>query len=94
MSEPSLEDLYQQKDEIRLLLDSSGWGVYASWLKEQIKIREQRELSYDIENTADAYEMVRMKAERRALALALELPKTFLEQIQEEIDDAAGGSDN
>lgn len=84
-SEEELEDLHSRRQSLQDLLRSAGWGFLKEILTEQVRGREKEELAYDISSSADLYELVRLKAERRAMLLVLDLPATIVESLSEDL---------
>ena len=85
------EDLHSKKQSLKDLLKSSGWEILSTLCQEQIEQRKIQELSMDIDSSGDIYELVKLKAERRALMLFLGLPETMIEGLEEEIMEITDG---
>ena len=85
------EDLHSKKQSLKDLIKSAGWEILSTLCQEQIEQRKIQELSMDIDSSGDIYELVKLKAERRALMLFLGLPETMIEGLEEEIMEITDG---
>lgn len=85
--ESSEEELRERLDCFRSLVKNPGWKLLKEVLQEQIKVRQQTLLAFDPKTADDLFEIAKLGAERRALLLAIDLPKTILESVKEEIED-------
>lgn len=79
------EDLHDRRQMMQTLVGHPGWKELTRIMSEQNLLREQRELAYEIKGPEDLYELVQLKAERRAFKLILSLPETIIETTTEDL---------
>lgn len=90
--EPTLEELVDRRQLLKDLLKSAGWGEYSKVLTEQLEVRKAADSAMDLESQKDVYELIRIRAERRALDLALSLPAVLVETLDEQIEEERDGA--
>jgi len=79
-------------EEFQNLVKSPGWGRLHEILEQQTILRGNALLAQDIKSLEDAFEHSRLVGERRGILLAMKLPQTILDNLQEDIDSATSGS--
>jgi hypothetical protein len=84
----------QQLADFQTLVKSPGWVRLAEIAKTQVEVRANNIVSGDLNSLDDMFELGRLKAERAGIQLFLRLPETFIEQLQQDIEDQLREEDN
>jgi hypothetical protein len=85
--EESLEDLVDRRQMYRDLQRSAGWEEFARFIGDQITVRKNQDLSFDLTSDPLALnKLIEIRAERRALQMALDLPKVIIDNLTEDIE--------
>jgi hypothetical protein len=86
-AEESLEDLIDRRQMYRDLQRSLGWAEFAKFIEGQIAVRKQQDLAFDIISDPLALnKLIELRAERRALQMALDLPRVIIDNLTEDIE--------
>jgi len=69
------------------LVKSAGWARLGKIIDAQVEMRERRILAEDLDTKDQVAEVRKLKEERKALKLVMQLPETIIEGIDEELSD-------
>lgn len=81
------EELLSRRQSLKDLTLSAGWGILVDLANEQIEHRKTQELAFDIEGPEALFELAKLKAERRALTLFINLPEVMIENITQDLEE-------
>jgi hypothetical protein len=85
--EKEIESLEEKLSAIKALTTSAGWDVIKEVLVSQIEVRRNLEDAHEIEDFfKDTLDLARLKAERRAFMMVIELPGTIIEGLEEDLE--------
>lgn len=87
MTPQEIEDLRSRRQSLKDLEKVPGWLELTRVVREQVEHRKALELSFDIEKPEDTIALVKLKAERRALLLLLDLPASLVEGITIDLEE-------
>jgi hypothetical protein len=71
--------------EYQSLLRSPGWERLVDLATEQVELRQSIIMTREERELGDFIEVLRLKAEARAIKLFITLPETVVEQLKEEL---------
>jgi len=84
------EELQETLHELKGLLNHAGWKRLTEIAEKQIDLRKAQELAMDVYLEDDIREIQKMKEERRAIQMFINLPESLIEDLElerEELDD-------
>jgi hypothetical protein len=71
--------------EYQNLVKCQGWVQLVELAKEQIDVRQAMVMAMEEKELGDFIELIRLRAEARAIRLFLGLPGTIIDQIKEDL---------
>jgi len=85
LSREELESRREILSEYQSLVRSPGWELLVDLAQEQVAMRQSMVMAMEEKGLEDFMEVVRLKAEARAIKLFVSLPGTIMDQLREDL---------
>lgn len=93
--EPTLEELQDRRQTLRDLVRSPAWKEYKQILEGQIQTRLAQDKAMDLVREESALaKLIELRAERRMLQLALDLPEAIINDLTIDIEEETDAPGN